>query len=83
MSVKELQRSTVDEEDYDIAFTKEYFDKVRSEAETLGDALMRTLIVLGAQDWSVQRESAIGHLRDVRMISKLYFLLHSCLVSAR
>ena len=69
MSVKELQRATVDEGDYDIAFTKEYFDKVRSEAETLGDALMRTLIVLGAPDWSVQRESAITHLRDVSVAS--------------
>ena len=63
--MKERQCATVDEGDCDIAFTKEYFDKVRSEAETLGDALMRTLIVLGAPDWSVQRESAITHLRDV------------------
>lgn len=60
-SVKE-QPSRVDERDYDITFTKEYFDKVRSEAETLGDVLMRTLIVLSGQDWSVVRESAKEHL---------------------
>ena len=78
--MKELQRSSVDECDYDIAFTKEYFDKVRSEAETLGDVLMRTLIVLSGQDWSVVRESAKNHLRNVRINSTELFF-HSSSVS--
>ena len=67
LNVNELQRSTVDEVDYDIAFTKEYFDEIRSEApQGLGDVLMRTLIVLRDLNWSVQREGAVElHLRAV------------------
>ncbi|KAL9954417.1 hypothetical protein ACROYT_G041952 [Oculina patagonica] len=65
LTVNALQRSTVADGDYDIAFTKEYFDQIRSEApQGLGDVLMRTLIVLSNPDWSVQREGAVElHLR--------------------
>ena len=69
MSVNELQRSTVHEDDYDIAFTKEYFDQIRNEAAVgLGDVLMRTLIVTSNADWSVQREGAVVHLGTVSYI---------------
>ncbi|PFX11478.1 hypothetical protein AWC38_SpisGene24774, partial [Stylophora pistillata] len=62
--VNELQGSTVPEGDYDIAFTKEYFDQIRKEAvEGLGDVLMRTLVVSGNPNWMVQREGAANHLR--------------------
>lgn len=72
MSVNELQRSTVHEDDYDIAFTKEYFDQIRNEAAVgLGDVLMRTLIVTSNADWSVQREGAVVHLGTV---SYIYYL---------
>lgn len=67
-SVNTLQRSRVHEEDYDIAFTKEYFEDVRSEApHGSGDILMRTLIVLSGPNWEVQREGAVecGHIRTV------------------
>lgn len=67
-SVNTLQRSTVNKEDYDIAFTKEYFEDVRSEApQGSGDILMRTLIVLSGPNWEVQREGAVecGHIRPV------------------
>ena len=63
-----LQRSTVNEEDYDIAFTKEYFEDVRREApQGSGDILMRTLIVLSGPNWEVLREGAVecGHIRTV------------------
>lgn len=61
--VNELQRSTVPEGDYDIAFTKEYFDQIRKEAVGgLGDVLMRTLVVSGNPNWMVQREGAANHL---------------------
>lgn len=59
--VNPLQRSRVNESDYDIAFTKEYFDDVRSEAPGLGDVVMRTLIVLSEPNWVVQREGAVDH----------------------
>lgn len=63
IKVNELQRSTIPEDDYDIAFTKEYFDQIRSEAaDGLGDVLMRTLIVMGNPEWTVERESAANHL---------------------
>lgn len=75
MSVNELQRSTVDRGDYDIAFTKEYFDKVRSEAETLGDVLLRTMIVASHQDWSIQRENAVIHLGNVRKKYLLFLII--------
>lgn len=67
-SVNTLQRSTVNEEDYDIAFTKEYFEDVRREApQGSGDILMRTLIVLSGPNWEVLREGAVecGHIRTV------------------
>ncbi|XP_068683088.1 uncharacterized protein [Montipora foliosa] len=63
-SVKELQRASVEETDYDIAFTKQYFDNVRREAEPLGDSLLRTIVVLRDQDWLVHLENAIQHLRE-------------------
>ena len=68
LTVNELQRSTVADSDYDIAFTKEYFDQIRSEApQGLGDVLMRTLIVLSNPDWSVQKEGAVElHLKTVK-----------------
>lgn len=74
-TVNELQRSTVDEADYDIAFTKEYFDQIRNEApQGRGDVLMRTLIVLSNPDWSVEREGAVElHLRTVRLIILLFY----------
>ena len=81
-SIKELQRSTVDEGDYDIAFTKEYFDKVRSAAGILGDVLMRTIIVLSHQNWSVQRENAVSHLRnvsDLYMYIYIYIYIYTCI----
>ena len=67
LTVNPLQRSRVNKDDYDIAFTKEYFDDVRSEApQGLGDVLMRTLIVLSERNWEVQREGAVGcYLRTV------------------
>lgn len=70
LTVNALQRSTVADGDYDIAFTKEYFDQIRSEApQGLGDVLMRTLIVLSSPDWSVQREGAVElHLKTVSLI---------------
>lgn len=71
------QPSTVDECDYDIAFTKEYFDKVRSEAQTLGDVLMRTIIVLSGPDWLVVKESAKDYLRNVRINSTEFFFCSS------
>ncbi|RMX54295.1 hypothetical protein pdam_00011973, partial [Pocillopora damicornis] len=50
--VNELQRSKVPEDDHDIAFTKEYFDQIRSEVpDGLGDVLMRTLVVMGNPNW--------------------------------
>ena len=64
-SVKELQRASVQETDYDIAFTKQYFDNVRREAEPLGDSLLRTIVALRGPDWSVHRVNAIQHLREV------------------
>ncbi|CAH3127863.1 unnamed protein product [Pocillopora meandrina] len=61
--VNELQRSTVPEDDHDIAFTKEYFDQIRSEVpDGLGDVLMRTLVVMGNPNWTVQKEGAANHL---------------------
>jgi len=63
-SVNQLQRSTVNEGAYDIAFTKEYFDEVRREAGDLGDVLMRTLIVLNGRDWSFERVTAVNQLRN-------------------
>ena len=64
--VNELQHSTVPEDDYDIAFTKEYFDQLRNEApDRLGDVLMRTLVVMGNPNWTVQREGAANHLGNV------------------
>ena len=70
LTVNELQPSTVEEADYDIAFTKEYFDQIRGEApQGLGDVLMRTLIVLSNPHWSVEREGAVElHLRTVSLI---------------
>lgn len=62
-TVNELQRATVREEDYDIAFTKEYFDQARSAAVTLGDVLMRTIIVANHPDWSTEKEDAVNHLQ--------------------
>lgn len=62
-TVNELQRATVREEDYDIAFTKEYFDRARSAAGTLGDVLMRTIIVANHPDWSTEKEDAVNHLQ--------------------
>ena len=57
-----LQRSEVNRADYDIAFTKEYFDDIRSGApQGLGDVLMRTLIVLSKPKWAVQREGAVEY----------------------
>lgn len=64
-SVEHLQRARVQNEDHDIAFTKEYFDKVRKEAGPLGDSLLRTIIVLRGPEWSIQRVDAINHLRNV------------------
>ena len=66
-TVNELQRATVDEEDYDIAFTKEYFDQARSAGGTLGDVLMRTIIVANHPDWSIEKEYAGNHLQNVSM----------------
>ena len=66
-TVNELQRATVREEDYDIAFTKEYFDQARSAADTLGDVLMRTIIVANHPDWSTEKENAVNHLQKVSM----------------
>lgn len=66
-TVNELQRATVREEDYDIAFTKEYFDQARSAAVTLGDVLMRTIIVANHPDWSTEKEDAVNHLQKVSM----------------
>ena len=63
--VNPLQRSKVDEADYDIAFTKEYFDNIRSEAPQKGDVLMRTLIVLSEPKWEVEKEGAVCYLRPV------------------
>lgn len=64
--MNELQRSTVPEDDYDIAFTKEYFDQLRSEApDGLGDVLMHTLVVVGIPNWTLQREGAANHLGNV------------------
>ena len=73
LTVNALQRSTVPEGDYDIAFTKEYFDQIRSEApQGLGDVLMRTLIVLSNPEWSVQREGAVElHLKTVSLINTI------------
>lgn len=66
--MNELQRAKVSEEDYDIAFTKEYFDQARSAAGTLGDALMHTIIVANHPDWSIiVKEDAINHLQNVSM----------------
>ncbi|XP_015752398.1 PREDICTED: uncharacterized protein LOC107332191 [Acropora digitifera] len=64
-SVKPLQPATVPNEDHDIAFTKEYFDKVRKEAGPLGDPLLRTIVVLRGPEWSIQRVGAINCLRNV------------------
>lgn len=73
LTVNPLQRSTVDEADYDIAFTKEYFDDIRSEApQGLGDVLMRTLIVLSRPTWEVQREGAVEH--HLRTVSSTYIV---------
>ena len=70
-TVEPLQRAKVPDEDHDIAFTKEYFDKVRKEAGPLGDSLLRTIIVLRRPEWSIQRVDAINHLSNVRVF--LYF----------
>ena len=70
--MNQLQRSTVNEGAYDIAFTKEYFDEVRREAGDLGDVLMRTLIVLNGRDWSFERVTAVNQLRNVRMMKFIY-----------
>ena len=64
-SVEELQRAKVEDTDYDIAFTKQYFDNVRRKAEPLGDSLLRTIVVLRGPDWSVHLLNAIHHLREV------------------
>jgi len=83
-TVNALQRSTVSDNDYDIAFTKEYFDDIRSEApQGLGDVLMRTLIVLSRPNWEVHREGAELHLRTVSLpyIVPLFFYI-SCLITA-
>lgn len=61
--VNPLQRSKVNEDDYDIAFTKEYFDNIRREAPQKGDVLMRTLIVLSGPEWTVEKEGAVCYLR--------------------
>lgn len=71
--VNPLQRSEVNEADYDVAFTKEYFDDIRSGApQGLGNVLMRTLIVLSEPNivlskpnWEVQKESAECYLKTV------------------
>ena len=63
--VNPLQRSKVNEDDYDIAFTKEYFDNIRREAPQKGDVLMRTLIVLSGPEWTVEKEGAVCYLRHV------------------
>lgn len=83
LTVNELQRSTVNEADFDIAFTKEYFDEIRSEApQGLGDVLMRTLIVLRDPNWSVQREGAVElHLRAVSSTCIVPFS-YSCMITA-
>ena len=67
LTVNALQRSTVPEVDYDIAFTKEYFEGIRSEAPGgLGGVLMRTLIVLSWPNWEVHKEGAVEcHLGTV------------------
>ena len=64
-SVKPLQPARVLDEDHDIAFTKEYFDNVRKEAEPFGDPLLRTIIVLRGPEWSIERVVAINYLRKV------------------
>ena len=71
--VNPLQRSEVNEGDYDVAFTKEYFDDIRSGApQGLGNVLMRTLmvlsepnIVLSEPKWEIKREGAVLYLKTV------------------
>ena len=76
-----MQRSAIPEDDYDIAFTKEYFDQIRSEAaDGLGDVLMRTLIVMGNPDWTVQRESAANHLGTVSLNEQSFLYLVRCMI---
>ncbi|XP_067026613.1 uncharacterized protein [Acropora muricata] len=70
-TVEPLQRAKVPDEDHDIAFTKEYFDKVRKEAGPLGDSLLHTIIVLRRPEWSIQRVDAINHLSNACVF--LYF----------
>ena len=75
--VNPLQRSEVNEGDYDIAFTKEYFDDIRSGApQGLGDVLMRTFIVLSEPNWTVEREGALRYLRTVS--SNLHCISFCC-----
>ena len=71
-SVEPLQRARVPDEDHDIAFTKEYFDNVRKEAEPFGDPLLRTIIVLRGPEWSIQRVVAITYLRNVYNIMLIF-----------
>ena len=80
LTVNPLQRATVNKDDYDIAFTKEYFDDLRSEApQGLGDVLMRTLIVVSKPDWEVHREGAVE--RHLRFVSSTYSVFSTFLVS--
>ena len=59
-----LQNSTIEEDEYDIAFTHEFFDGLRKQAAKFGDALMRTLVVCN-QDGSADKEEALVHLGNV------------------
>ena len=62
-----MQPSTVEKDDYDCAFSKDFFSFLRNR-NSLGDSMFRTLIVAQVKDDKIQKVQAKDYLRVVSLI---------------